>query len=193
MLQALQRRALELEQEAQALDDALVKIQMANILVDMSTPRLEEKQAPNAGEDDDVDTVTRPALQQLSGADANSFKVSLFGNKLDDPTEDKPRGGLRISAPQPLHLQHQTAVNWKEGYVVEPDGSRRVLSAVELEDLRRERNRMHAKMTRDRKKNLISSIENKITELEATNSERREALKRTLPANVATELITEIN
>lgn len=161
MLQGLQRRALELEREAQALDDALVKIQMANILVDMGTPRIEEKRAA-ASDEEDADTVTRPALQQLSGADANSsFKVSLFGNKLDDPTEGKHlKGGLRISVPQPLQLQHQTAVNWKEGYVVEPDGSRRVLSAVELEELRRERNRMHAKMTRDRKKNLITSIEN---------------------------------
>ena len=59
-----------------------------------------------------------------------------------------------------MQLQHQTTVNWKEGYVVEPDGSKRQLSAEELENLRRERNRMHAKMTRDRKKNLITTIEN---------------------------------
>jgi hypothetical protein len=51
-------------------------------------------------------------------------------------------------------------VNWKEGFVVDDTtGERWSLNAEELESLRKERNRMHAKMTRDRKKELISGLE----------------------------------
>jgi Basic region leucine zipper len=40
----------------------------------------------------------------------------------------------------------------------------------------RERNRMHAKMTRDRKKSFISTIEQTIEELESTNRRMRAVL-----------------
>lgn len=40
----------------------------------------------------------------------------------------------------------------------------------------RERNRMHAKMTRDRKKNFISTIQQTIEELESSNKRMKEVL-----------------
>lgn len=43
-------------------------------------------------------------------------------------------------------------INWKAGFTIETDGSHRALTAEELARLRKERNRLHAKMTRDRKK-----------------------------------------
>ncbi len=43
---------------------------------------------------------------------------------------------------------------------------------------RRERNRMHAKMTRDRKKNFIATIEKTIDELESNNAHMKEVLAR---------------
>lgn len=42
----------------------------------------------------------------------------------------------------------------------------------------RERNRMHAKMTRDRKKNFISTIEKTIADLERDNKRMRETLEK---------------
>ena len=42
----------------------------------------------------------------------------------------------------------------------------------------RERNRMHAKMTRDRKKGFISAIERTIEELETDNKRMRDALAK---------------
>lgn len=41
---------------------------------------------------------------------------------------------------------------------------------------RRERNRMHAKMTRDRKKGYIAAVEKTIEQLESENKDMREAL-----------------
>ena len=154
-----------------------MKIQLAHILVDMSTPRVDGNDAnaeaaaeqgmttpsENEGEGEGA---ARPALQPLTGADGNALQTTLFGGAGEDYDLQTPLtkpGQLRINVPKDppvMQLQHQTTVNWKEGYVVEPDGSKRQLSAEELENLRRERNRMHAKMTRDRKKNLITTIEN---------------------------------
>lgn len=185
-LQALQSRAQALEQEARALDEALVKIQLANILVEMGTPRLKASGGDASGT---VITVPRdsknkvgadserPALQQIWHKDGNTSKMSLFSGEVGNASEGSPEEAssvdvktpipLHITVPPPvlpprphLHLHHPSTVNWKEGYVVDEDGSRRTLTAAELEELRRERNRMHAKMTRDRRKNLITSIEN---------------------------------
>ena len=185
-LQALQSRAQALEQEAQALDEALVKIQLANILVEMGTPRFKASGGDASGTaitmpPDSNSKVgaggERPALQQIWHKDGNTSETSLFSGDEGNASEGSPEEAssvdiktpipLRITMPPSalpprshLHLHHQSTVNWKEGYVVDADGSRRTLTTAELEELRRERNRMHAKMTRDRKKNLITSIEN---------------------------------
>ncbi|GMH51942.1 hypothetical protein TL16_g01120 [Triparma laevis f. inornata] len=50
--------------------------------------------------------------------------------------------------------------------------------SAQLEKLRKERNRMHAKMTRDRKKLFVASIEEAITRLESDNEKMRQALGR---------------
>jgi hypothetical protein len=46
--------------------------------------------------------------------------------------------------------------------------------------IRRERNRMHAKMTRDRKKSFISTIETTIEELESNNQRMKLALSEVI-------------
>lgn len=45
-------------------------------------------------------------------------------------------------------------------------------------DLRRERNRMHAKMTRDRKRSFIASLKRVISKLEEDNQHLRETLEK---------------
>ena len=163
-----------------------MKIQLANILVEMGTPRFKASGGDASGTASTMPPDSnskvgaggeRPALQQIWHKDGNTSETSLFSGDEGTASEGSPAEAssvdikppipLRITMPPSalpprshLHLHHQSTVNWKEGYVVDADGSRRTLTTAELEELRRERNRMHAKMTRDRKKNLITSIEN---------------------------------
>ena len=69
-------------------------------------------------------------------------------------------------------------INWKTGTYSDSDGHQKKLSGAELEKFRRERNRMHAKMTRDRKKLFVASIEQAIVKLEYNNNMMREALSK---------------
>jgi len=69
-------------------------------------------------------------------------------------------------------------INWKTGIYVDGNGEQQQLSSEELEALRRERNRMHAKMTRDRKKMYINSVEKTIRELEAENTHMKELIAK---------------
>ena len=72
-------------------------------------------------------------------------------------------------------------VNWKEGVVVDAAaGTRRKLSADELEAMRRERARVHARMTRERKKNLVFGLEQQVHSLEAKVRDQRRDLARAL-------------
>jgi len=50
--------------------------------------------------------------------------------------------------------------------------------------MRRERNRVHAKMTRDRKKVYIETLSSAVSELEAENGQVRRALEKQLDATV---------
>ena len=72
----------------------------------------------------------------------------------------------------------RSSVNWKTGTYRDANGAQKKLSAPELEKLRRERNRMHAKMTRDRKKIFVTSIKHAITKLESNNQLMRDALNK---------------
>jgi len=74
-------------------------------------------------------------------------------------------------------------INWKSGVYLDENGDQQQLSSDELESLRRERNRMHAKMTRDRKKLYISSVEKTITELETENKQMRDLLAKQAKAH----------
>lgn len=68
-------------------------------------------------------------------------------------------------------------INWKTGMYRDNDGVQKKLTLQQLEDLRRERNRIHAKMTRSRKKCFIATIEQAISELEAENCRMKRILE----------------
>jgi hypothetical protein len=95
----------------------------------------------------------------------------------------------------------RTHINWKTGVYTDENGNKRQLNHDHLESLRyvsstmlsynriidtdtrffsRERNRMHAKMTRDRKKSFISTIEKTIEKLETNNKRMKEALQEVI-------------
>ena len=46
-----------------------------------------------------------------------------------------------------MQIEGAPHVNWKDGYTLDAEGRRQPLSSAELEKLRRERNRMHAKVS----------------------------------------------
>ena len=94
------------------------------------------------------------------------------------PTHPKPLS----PPPSPLSRRDMSAVplrgtiNWKTGFTLDSDGSHRKLTQAELERLRRERNRLHAKMTRDRKKVYVANVEQTIAGLEEKNAQLRRQL-----------------
>jgi hypothetical protein len=53
-----------------------------------------------------------------------------------------------------------------------------LLLLVNIYSFSRERNRMHAKMTRDRKKNFIATIEKTVQDLESTNQRVKQVLAK---------------
>ena len=81
---------------------------------------------------------------------------------------EDPDGELAASDAEEASVE-PTTPQWKTGRTTGEDGKRRRLSAAEIDRQRRERNRLHAKMTRDRKKLFVSAIEQTIVKLEEEN------------------------
>jgi len=201
-LQALQGKASELEQEAILLEQALLECQIAQVLALMGRGA--------GGCESAVLNMTAWKPRQLSPVsstedDGEGTGPARFITSPDstDCSDDEnvvlaPHSGSspRICATPPGEgtpsLKSQSHVNWKEGFLVESDGTKRSLTREELDALRRERNRMHAKMTRDRKKVLVANMEESICRLERDNSLRREILSRTLAAHVPSSLIPAV-
>jgi len=77
----------------------------------------------------------------------------------------------------------KTQINWKSGIMCDENGEQRQLSPSELDALRRERNRVHAKMTRDRKRMFMMNIEQNIANLERENQRLREILASQVSIN----------
>lgn len=86
--------------------------------------------------------------------------------------------------PKPPTVAKPT-IHWKNGYTLDQDGQRRDLTPEELDTMRRERNRLHAKMTRDRKKVYIETLSRAIACLEEDNKRIRAALSVQLNACIS--------
>ena len=70
----------------------------------------------------------------------------------------------------------QSTINWRTSIVVNAQGIERRLTGGELYQFRKDRNRIHAKMTRDRKKLFFSRMQTLITTLEIKNETIRQLL-----------------
>jgi len=218
-LQTLRERVIQLESEAASIEDVLDKIRMANILIEMSTmstTRLsdpestrtvrEDKQVCSAGSSHGGAAVLS-SFSAGSGSADDSSEAGSYDTLIEErsprdephqPSGYRPNGsvtgaplGSGVGRQGPAALSGQT-VNWKEGYVVGPEGTRTALSSADLNRLRRERNRMHAKMTRDRKRELISGLEQRIAELETKNRFRRESINRSLKESLPSDIVANM-
>mmetsp|Transcript_8352 Transcript_8352/g.19732 ORF Transcript_8352/g.19732 Transcript_8352/m.19732 type:complete len:330 (+) Transcript_8352:133-1122(+) len=182
-LQGLQQRVGELKHEADRLDVALGEVTTANILVDISHKRRKPDQdSTSILEIYDQDVDSSPAT---SDEDSGSISGSSRASK---KMRSASASDERLS--DEMQIEGGPHVNWKDGYTLDAEGRRQPLSSTELEKLRRERNRMHAKMTRDRKKRLIADLEQTISELETKNRSRRQALGSTLARNLSHNSLT---
>ena len=140
---------LPLSSQEARLEEALDKVRLASILLGISG------QAPNP-----ISKV--PSSNTLCGSSAGGGGAPL------KPLVRKAASGGVAGAPSAatmaavggvLGAHASESVNWKGSFVVDAAGRRRDLSAEELEAIRKERNRMHAKMTRERKKQLVTGLE----------------------------------
>jgi len=106
---------------------------------------------------------------------SNVDNNNLIGDKLPMELDDvETDDGEDFETMQPVA---EGVVNWKNGTMVLSEGIVRKLSPKEIEMYRKERNRIHAKLTRDRKKLFTSRMQQMINSLERQNSSMRNRLK----------------
>ncbi|KAL7477904.1 hypothetical protein ACHAW6_003692 [Cyclotella cf. meneghiniana] len=179
-LDFLKSRVHELEEEGRRLKQEVEACNVASILIGLSSG--DGNRAPT----EDI-TCPSAASASLQPSPA-SFSETLSGGKRKrflslDGADPNP-------SPMELNIKGQvtlvggagnngkTQMNWKTGVYFDENGKRQQLTSSELKALRRERNRMHAKMTRDRKKCFVASLKRVISKLEEENQSFRELLER---------------
>jgi hypothetical protein len=168
-LQILQERFLELQGESKILKQTIEECSIASILLGLSTGERDicddflctDNLLSSNIEEKKFITVTGKRKRFVSDADCDPVPM-----KLRIKGKDTQIGGSGCKA----------QINWKTGLYIDENGIHQQLSDSELESLRRERNRMHAKMTRDRKKLYINKIEKTISDLEEKNMHMRSVL-----------------
>eukprot|EP00584_Thalassiosira_punctigera_P021229 CAMPEP_0172553004 /NCGR_PEP_ID=MMETSP1067-20121228/47784_1 /TAXON_ID=265564 ORGANISM="Thalassiosira punctigera, Strain Tpunct2005C2" /NCGR_SAMPLE_ID=MMETSP1067 /ASSEMBLY_ACC=CAM_ASM_000444 /LENGTH=264 /DNA_ID=CAMNT_0013341095 /DNA_START=230 /DNA_END=1024 /DNA_ORIENTATION=- len=175
-LQALKARVNELEEEGRRLKQSIQECSVASILLGLSS-------GTTGGTDEQGD-------KNVSSVDSSqsNFAACLAGGKrkrfmsLDGEDPKPPPMELNIKGQITLvggpGNEGKAQVNWKTGVYLDDKGMRQQLTKSELEALRRERNRMHAKMTRDRKKCFIASLKRVMSKLEDENRQLRETLEK---------------
>jgi hypothetical protein len=164
-------------------------VQLASILLDMGSPAASPdplRSIPSAGSERECSSGGGPASVLQSASQA----LSLPQEEHQTPLPQQRAVGENA-------WPSSVTVNWKEGVVVDAAaGTRRKLSADELEAMRRERARVHARMTRERKKNLVFGLEQQVHSLEAkVRDQRRDlawALVEAFPAETTLALFQRL-
>jgi len=179
-LEALQSKVQCLQAENKSLKQSLEECRIASILVGFSV-----------SDGDDRDATIQSLVNEANAIEGKDIFKRLMGGKrtrfVSDASDIATNGtgvptsvlsGGSVSIPLKIKINGQTTLiggdnqshlNWKTGVYTDENGVRSLLTNQQLESLRRERNRMHAKMTRDRKKSFIAAIEKTIEELESSN------------------------
>lgn len=176
-LNNFQNRVKELEDENRVLKQSVEECKVASILLGLACPVLQQKDIPESRLD-------KESSSNKSIKETEAGMVAL-----------KPQKGKRkrfVSDADELVSNKnakKTHINWKSGILCDENGQQRQLSPAELDSLRRERNRVHAKMTRDRKKTFMVTIERTIAQLERENQKMRE----TLAAHIAATAVSSSN
>jgi len=187
-LEALQSKVQCLQAQNKTLKQSLEECRIASILVGFSV-----------SDGDDRDATIQLLLKEANEIEGKGILKRLVGGKrtrfVSDASDIASNGtgvatsvvsGSSVSVPLKIEINGQTTLiggddqshlNWKTGVYTDENGVRSLLTNKQLESLRRERNRMHAKMTRDRKKTFIAAIEKTIEELESSNKRMNAVLE----------------
>lgn len=179
-LQNLQAKMMELQSESRRLKQSIEECSIASILLGLSG-------GPKSGNENSTISKRERSLSECSSiisSEPISVPTSVKGRRKRFISDIS--GNEEQTTQFRFEIRGQSAViggggsthiNWKTGVYCDENGEQKQLTNEELESLRRERNRMHAKMTRDRKKNFISCVEKTIAQLERENQKMRETLK----------------
>jgi len=166
---ALQQKVKCLEAESRVLRQSIEECSIASILVGLSTNSNQHKVVDSFL---DCSETKKLPTKYLSGKRKRFFSDSDTVERVPQPLK------LIINGKTTFIGGGKTHINWKSGVYCDDVGVQRQLTQDQLESLRRERNRMHAKMTRDRKKCFIAAVEKTIEELEMGNQRMRETLTK---------------
>eukprot|EP00980_Cylindrotheca_fusiformis_P031773 scaffold26938_cov113-Cylindrotheca_fusiformis.AAC.2 len=166
-LEALQSKVKGLQAESKVLRQSLEECNTASILVGLSHGETETSIQPLVEE---AVVVEDQDVLCLVGGKRKRF-IADASDKISQPLK------IKIDGQNTLIGGGRTHINWKSGVYTDENGNKRQLNQYHLESLRRERNRMHAKMTRDRKKSFISTIEKTIEKLETNNKRMKDTLQ----------------
>jgi len=192
-LEALQSKLRSLQARNKDLTQSLEECRIASILVGFS-----------ASDGDDRDATIQSLLREATELGEKDIFKRLVGSKrtrfVSDASDMVSSSAMEGAAgpascvssiPLKIEINGTTTViggegpshlNWKTGVYTDENGIRTLLTNRQLEALRRERNRMHAKMTRDRKKSYIATIERTIEELESSNQRMASVLEDVIHA-----------
>lgn len=173
-LEGLQKRVKELQDESRLLKQTIEECSIASILLGLSSGEATDS-------DDDLDLQGIESVMSSAAKEKTFFTVTGKRKRFVSDADINP-------APMKLKIKgkitlvggptNKAQINWKTGVYLDDSNTQQQLTAEELEELRRERNRMHAKMTRDRKKLFISSVEKTISDLEENNKRMRSILAK---------------
>jgi len=171
-LMNLRRLVTDLEKEASTLAEARDNIFLASILVDMGN----------------LDSCQDGYREFHHGAGYSTSPSSLFTQlQQNDMYKNFQSNFPPIQKCNVIDkAQNQCLIDMQASV------EKLALSGADLETLKRERNRIHAKMTRNRKRELISGLEQRVYELEESNRARRDMICRTLHENLPTNTIPRV-
>jgi hypothetical protein len=196
-LESLQSKVKGLQADSKVLKQSLEECSIASILVGLASG---ETHTITQSLVNEATVVEEQDVLRIVGGKRKRF-VSDVSDRIPQALK------IKIDGQNTLIGGGRTHINWKTGVYTDDNGNKRQLTHDHLESLRyvssimlsynrlridtdtcfstlfpfsRERNRMHAKMTRDRKKSFISTIEKTIEKLETNNKRMKEALQEVI-------------
>jgi hypothetical protein len=165
-IQLLQSCAEELKKEQLKLRQLINEKTTASILVGLFSTK--EKKEISKVEDPKIEDLLRRPIDDIPCA---SMVPELPALILPGQHKAKTRSKASASLPEPLastHAQHELPDDGIDYELLGKDRSK--CSPAELDQIRRERNRMHAKRTRDRKRMFMEEMEGIIKNLQQENA-----------------------
>jgi len=173
-MQSLQHQIDELREEQMKLKQVINEKSTANILLDMCSSAGDHDSKPDDPEVDKL--LKRPAEEIPTVPKANVLPALILPRQgkrgkvqvSDDPEENKSSDS--VTSPM---LQAQTDNKDDINYELLAK-DRSACTVAELDKIRRERNRMHAKRTRDRKRILMEEMQGIIKKLEEENQKLKQ-------------------